>query len=91
VNVERRMSISSYLILHRRTVSRPERTVPKEPLWRRWYVPWLAAALALVGLLVAAIAALEIVTATTQPPLMPARQSAPLELGSDVEMIGADR
>jgi hypothetical protein len=90
VSVERRISISSYLILHGRAVSRPGRGAPKEPLWGRWYVPWLAAALALVGLLVAAIAALEIVTAGHQPALMPS-QSAPAELGSDVEMIGPER
>ena len=92
MNVERRISISSYLILRGRAVPRPEgAAAPKEPLWSRWYVPWLAAALALLGLLIAAIAALEIVTATPQPPLTPATESAPAELRSDVEMIGPER
>jgi len=35
VNAERRMSISSCLILHRRHVSRPERAAAKEALWNR--------------------------------------------------------
>lgn len=88
VNVERRTSISSYLILHGRTGARPQRAATKEPLWSRWYVPWLAVAFALIGLLVGAIAAVERVTATHPPPLMPATQSAPAEPESDVEMIG---
>ena len=58
------MSISSYLVLRSRVVSRPRRARAKGSLWGRWYVPWLSAALALVGLLLGTIAALAILTAS---------------------------
>lgn len=83
------MSISSLLVLHRRVASRPARGSVME-LARSWYVPWLAAAVALVGLVLGAIAALEIVTARPQP--TPSSQREPLEeLMADVESIGAQR
>ena len=97
VDVERRMSISSYLILHRRAARRLGRAAPKERLWSRWYVPVLAAALVLIALIAAAIAALEIVTATHQPRPAHVTRPAPVEPGShleparDVELIGAER
>jgi hypothetical protein len=94
VNAERRMSISSYLILYRRVAARSGRAAPKEPLWSRWYVPWVAAALALTGLIVAAIAALEFVTATPRAPLTPSRhpESVPVEeLVSEQALVNAPR
>jgi len=54
----------------------------------------LAAALTLVGLIVAAIAMLEILTPTPQPPrpLAPSRQHERVEeLGPEVETIGTLR
>jgi len=85
------MSISSYWVLHRRAGSRPERAEPKEPLWSRWYVPWLAAALVLAALIVAAIAVLEIVTAPHQPPVATEAQPAQAEVGSDAGLISTER
>jgi hypothetical protein len=84
------MSISSYLILHRRAARRPERAAPRERLWGRWYVPLLAAALVLVIVIAAAIATLEIVTATQErraPVTRPARAQpgSPAEPASRVE------
>jgi hypothetical protein len=68
MSVERRVSIASYLLLSRRAGSpRPRRVQLGEPWWRRWYVPWLGAAVALIGLLVAGLAALDILTATLEP------------------------
>jgi hypothetical protein len=91
------MSISSYLILHRRGLSHAGKSrharaaTPREPLRSRWYVPWLVAAVALAGLIVAAIAALEIVTATARPSAAPQTRPATAERGFDVELTGAER
>ena len=96
------MSISSYLILQRRVARRPEGAALKEPLWSRWYVPLLAAALALVAVIVAAVAALEIVTATHQRPAHvtrptraePGPRAEPgshVEPAADVELISRER
>jgi hypothetical protein len=78
VNVERRTSLSNYVILRRRAVSRPEGASAKESVWGRWYVPWLTAALVLAGLIVAAVVALEIVTATHRPASVPTPPSTPV-------------
>jgi hypothetical protein len=68
MSVERRVSIASYLLLSRRAGSpRPQRSQLGEPWWRRWYVPWLGAVAVLIGLLVAGLAALDILTATLEP------------------------
>ena len=64
VNVERRPSISSYLVLQTRIVSRPARARAGRILESRWYVAWIAAALALIGLVLGAIATLQILTAS---------------------------
>jgi cytochrome c-type biogenesis protein CcmH/NrfG len=85
VNVERRMSISSYLVLQRRAARRLERAASKERLWSRWYVPLLAAALVLVVVIAAAIAALEIVTATHEPRPAPVTRPARVQPGSRAE------
>jgi len=101
MSVERRMSISSYLILQRRVTRSHERAL-EEPLRSRWYVPLLAAALALLAFIGAAVAALEIVTAGHQRPAhvtQPARAEldSRLEPGShvepapDVELISRER
>jgi len=87
VNVERRMSISSYLMLERRVKPRPDGGVFKEPLWLRWYVPLLTAAMALVALIIAAVAALELVTAT--PPGARLAPGSHAEPAPDVELINA--
>ncbi|HKQ61456.1 MAG TPA: hypothetical protein VJS92_09185 [Candidatus Polarisedimenticolaceae bacterium] len=74
MSVQRRVSIASYLLLSRRAGSpRPRRAQLGEPWWRRWYVPWLGAIVALIGLVVAGLAALDILTATleTRPPMVP--------------------
>jgi hypothetical protein len=84
------MSISSYLVLHRRAISRPPRESLKEPAGSRWYAPWLAAALLLAGLMLAAIAVLEILTAPLQ--LTPSSHREQVEDGVfDVESISAER
>ena len=67
MSVERRVSIASYLLLSRRAGSPRRRAQLGEPWWRRWYVPWLGAVAALIGLLVAVLAALDILTATLEP------------------------
>jgi hypothetical protein len=68
MSVERRVSIASYLLLSRRArAPRPRRAQLGEPWWRRWYVPWLGAIVALIGLVVAGLAALDILTATLEP------------------------
>ena len=97
------MSLSSHLILRRRVARRRrEGAGLQERVWRRWYVPLLVTALALLALIVAAVAALEIVTGTHQPtPHAPARVRAVpgwrpepgshAETEPDVELIGADR
>jgi len=91
VNAERRMSISSYLVLRCR-ISRPSSASPEEPVWRRWYVLWLTASLVLGGLIVGAIAALEILTAPPRAPLTPPRPPAHAEEQvSDVELIPGER
>jgi 1,4-dihydroxy-2-naphthoate octaprenyltransferase len=75
VNAERRVSISSHLILSwRARAARPEGVRLGEPLWRRWYAPLLMAALGLIGLMLTAIALLAVITAT--PPAR--RPAAPL-------------
>ena len=95
------MSISSYLIL-RRAARRPRGATLTEPLWSRWYMPLVAVALALLALIVAAVAALEIVARTHQRPAQvtrPARAdpgSRPepgshVELGPDVELLSTER
>jgi hypothetical protein len=90
VSVERRTSISGYLVLRCRAISRPPRESLKDPILSRWYAPWLAAALSLTGLMLAAIAALEILTATHQlPPLSHSEHVE--ELVPDVESISAER
>jgi hypothetical protein len=82
------MSISRYRVLSRRADSWPARAPQREPLWSRWYAPWLLTALVLAGLLVAAIAALELVT--RQP--TPSRRPAPVgALVPEVETIGSGR
>ena len=43
-------------------------------MWRRWYVPLVAAALAIVGLIIAAVVALEMVSRVPErsaPPATP--------------------
>jgi cytochrome c-type biogenesis protein CcmH/NrfG len=79
------MSISSYLILHRRAARRLARAAPRERLWGRWYVPLLAAALVLVIVIAAAIATLEIVTATQEPRRAPVTRPARAQPGSPAE------
>ena len=94
MSAERRISISRLLVLSRRAGSRRKRASLREPLWLCRYGPWLAAALTLVGLIVAAIAMLEILTPTPQPPrpLAPSRQHERAEeLGPEVETIGTLR
>ena len=54
-------------------------------------MPWLAAVLVLVALIVAAIAALEIVTAPHQPPVATEAQPAQAEVGSDAGLISTER
>ncbi len=88
MNVGRRMSISSYLVLARRADSWPARAPQREPLWSRWYAPWLLTALVLAGLLVAAIAALDLVTRQPTPSRLPAPGGM---LVPEVEMIGSER
>lgn len=86
------MSISSYLVLRCRGVAQPARSSLKESLWSRWYVPWLAAALALVSMIVAAIAALGILTAAPRRPTTPPRQLQHVqEVRSDADLISLDR
>ena len=96
------MSISSYLILQRRVARRPERAALKEPMWSRWYMPLLAAALVLLAVILAAVAALEIVTETHQRPVHLTRRTRPdpgsrpepgshVESGPDVELISTER
>ena len=85
------MSISSYLVLRSRITPGPAGTSPRD-LWSKWYVPLLAAALGLAGLMVAAVVTLEILTASPERPLTPLRQQEQLgDLVSDVEWIGAQR
>lgn len=84
------MSISSLLLLHHRVTSRPPRVSLVESVRSCWYVPWLAMVVALAGLVLAAIAALEIVTARLQP--TPSSQRGHVEeLMADVESIGVPR
>ncbi len=71
------MPRSSYMVPRRRITTRQARAGPEErgaaePPWRRWYVPWVAAEIAIVGLIIAAIAALEIVTIVPERPAPPA-------------------
>jgi len=85
VNAERRMPSSSYLAPRRRIVTRQAHVAPEErnvgePLWRRWYVPWAVAAIAVVGLIIATVAALEIITAVPERP-------APLTTPSVEELV----
>jgi hypothetical protein len=78
MSVERRVSIASYLLLSRRAGSpRPRRVQLGEPWWRRWYVPWLLAAVALIGLLVAGLAALDIPPAAPSNTLEQVEELAP--------------
>jgi hypothetical protein len=73
VNAERRTSIPSYLILSLRArTSRPNDARLREPQGRGWYAPLVAAALGLVGLIVAAIALLAVLTATSPQTRRPA-------------------
>jgi len=52
----------------------------KQPPSSRWYVPWVAATLAIVGLMATAIAAIEVLTASPPPArLSPMPRSTPLE------------
>jgi len=96
------MSISSYLILQRRVARRPERAALKEPMWSRWYMPLLAAALVLLAVILAAVAALEIVTETHQRPAHLTRPARPdpgsrpepgshVQSGPDGELISTER
>ena len=79
VSVERRMPITSYPTPRRRSMTRPACAAPAEccaaePVWRRWYVPLVAAALAIVGLIIAAVVALEMVSRVPErsaPPATP--------------------
>jgi hypothetical protein len=86
------MSISSYLVLRSWAKSRPERAPVTEPPWRRWYAPWLAAALALVCLIGGAIATLEVLTVTTSQssrlPPRPDHQDHADDHAIGVELIG---
>ncbi len=84
------MSISSYVVRYCRVISLPARAALKVPVWSRWYVPWLAAALALAGLMLGAITALEILIAP--PQLTPSSHREPVEeLVPDMESISAER
>jgi len=52
----------------------PAECCAAEPVWRRWYVPLVAAALAIVGLIIAAVVALEMVSRVPErsaPPATP--------------------
>lgn len=75
MNAERRMPSSSYSLPRRRIVTHHADAVPEaRTAGERWYVPWIAAAIAMVALIIAAVAALEIVTAVPErraPPATP--------------------
>lgn len=91
VDAERRASISSYPVAPHRARARSARTRHEAPAPIRWYVPWLAGAFVLGGLIVAAIAMLAIVTATHRapPPIPPAAHGD--EQPADVDLMSVDR
>jgi hypothetical protein len=90
MNAENRLSISS--ALPRRAVDPIPGTAITEPkASTSGYVPWLIAAFVVVGLLVAAVATLSVLTARPERAAPVELSQPPEEPASDVELINAQR